>query len=339
MNWKRCGPGLRPWSDATETAMNSEVWHRHALLNRLQSLLLLLVMALFLALLGWLLWGGPGVVWLMLLGLLLVVFNPMTTPHLIMRMYRAAPLRPHQAPALYGLLQQLSERAGLAKSPELYYLPSRVVNAFSVGRRDNGAIAVSDGLLRSLNSREGAAVLAHELSHIRSNDIWVMGLADLFSRLTGLLSLFGQVLLLLNLPLILLSEVSINWLAIAILILAPNLSALAQLGLSRTREFDADLNAARLTGDPEGMAHALIKIEQHQGGILERVFRPQRGTSVPSLLRTHPPTGERVRRLMKLRETAKVDLAHAPYSLTDGLPFTKPVRRSPRRWHISGLWH
>lgn len=318
-----------------------DAWRRHTLLNRLQSLLLLATMAGFLALVGWLLWGGAGVIWLTVLGAVLVLFNPMTTPALIMRMYRAMPLRPDQAPALYALLQQLSERAGLARVPELYYLPSQVVNAFAVGRREDGAIALTDGLLRALDSREGAAVLAHELSHIRSNDIWVMGLADLFSRLTGFLSLFGQILLLLNLPLILLAEVSINWFAIAVLILAPNLSALAQLGLSRTREYDADLNAARLTGDPEGLARALLKIEQRQGGWLERIFLPQRGTPEPSLLRTHPPTQERVRRLMELQESMRLDPSprRRITALADQLPFAEPVRRSPRRWYISGLWH
>lgn len=321
--------------------MESELWYRHAFLNRLQSLLLLLVMAAFLGLLGWLLWGAMGVVWLMVFGAVLVLFNPMTTPQLIMRMYRAMPLRPAESPALYGLLQQLAERAGLARVPELYYLPSPMVNAFAVGRRAAGAIAVTDGLLRTLNSREGAGVLAHEISHIRSNDMWVMGLADLFSRMTGLLSLFGQILLLLNLPLILLTSVSINWFAILILILAPNLSALAQLGLSRTREYDADLNAVRLTGDPEGLASALVKIEQRQGGWLERIFLPQRGTPEPSLLRTHPPTEERVRRLLELQQSLNLDSARRQplTQLAAELPFAQPLRRSPRHWYISGLWH
>lgn len=320
--------------------MNSALWYRHAFLNRLQSLLLLLAMAAFLALLGWLLWGVTGVVWLMVFGALLVLFNPMNTPYLIMRMYRAVPLRPDQAPALYALLRQLAERAELARLPELYYLPSPMVNAFAVGRREEGAIAVTDGLLRNLNGREGAAVLAHEISHIRSNDMWVMGLADLFSRMTGLLSLFGQILLLLNLPLILMTGVSINWFAIFILILAPNLSALAQLGLSRTREYHADLNAARLTGDPEGLASALVKIEQRQGGWLERIFLPQRGTPEPSLLRTHPPTEERVRRLMELQQSLDLEEHRKQIAvLADELPFARPLRRSPRRWYISGLWH
>ena len=82
---------------------------------------------------------------------------------------------------------------------------------------------------------------------------------------------------------------------------APTLSVLAQLGLSRTREYDADLNAAQLTGDPEGLARALVKIERVQGSWIERLFLPGRGVPEPSSLRTHPRTEDRVRRLMELQ--------------------------------------
>ncbi len=151
-----------------------------------------------------------------------------------------------------------------------------MLNAFAVGTRKHAAIAVTDGLVRQLDMRELVGVVAHEISHVRNNDLWVMGLADMFSRTTSILSLIGQFLLFLNLPLILLSQVTVNWFAIFLLIFAPNLSALAQLALARTREFDADLNAARLTGDPDGLASALVKIERAQGGWLERIFMPNR---------------------------------------------------------------
>ena len=104
-------------------------------------------------------------------------------------MYGASRLTPEQAPPLWRLAATLGERAGLANQPELYYLPSQMLNAFAVGSKTNAAIGVTDGLLRQLDQRELTAVLAHEISHIRSNDLWVMGLADLFSRATSLLSL------------------------------------------------------------------------------------------------------------------------------------------------------
>ncbi len=319
--------------------MNSLIWYRHAFANRIQSLLLLLAMSAFLALLGAILWGEDGVIGLLFMGLMLVLFNPVITPQLIMRMYRARPLSRSQAPALHAALEQLAQRAQLPLTPVLYYVPSRMVNAFAVGTRRQSAIAVSDGLLRILDTRETIGVLAHEISHIQNNDMWVMGIADIFSRLTSMLSLFGQLLLLLNLPLIIFSAISVNWTAILILIFAPSLSALAQLGLSRTREYDADLNAARLAGDPEGLARALVKIDRHQGSFMERIFLPGRRIPEPSLLRTHPPTEERVRRLVELRHDASVAGMNLPANgFMPDVFLNNPAQRPPR-WHINGLWH
>ncbi len=321
--------------------MNSEIWQQHALVNRLQTLVLLAVMAAFLALLGWLLWGSDGLIMLMVAGVVILLFSPSITPRLVMRLYRAEPLTPEQAPRLYEALGELTQHSGLPTRPTLYYLPSSMVNAFAVGHPGQAGIAVSDGLLRNLNFREIVAVLAHEISHVRSNDMRVMGLADVFSRLTSTLSLFGQLLLLLNLPLLLFGAVTVNWFAILLLILAPTLSALAQLGLSRTREYDADLNAARLTGDPEALAQALMKIEQVQGGWMERIFLPGRRLPEPSMLRTHPPTEERVRRLRALqlpdRRLLQSGLTSQEAALMQDL-LPRPVRRGPR-WHINGLWH
>ncbi len=320
--------------------VRSGTWHQHSVANRLQSALLLLLMGGFLGLLGWLLWGIKGVLMLVLLGLILMLFNPGTTPWLIMRMYGGVRLSTDQAPLLQSALLELSKRAGLSHIPSLYYIPSRIVNAFALGQRDDAAIAVSDGLLRTLDSRETVAVLAHELSHVRNNDIRVMGVADLFSRLTSLLSLFGLLLLILNLPLVLLGAVGVNWFAILVLIFAPNLSALAQLGLSRTREYDADLNAVNLTGDPEGLARALVKIEQTSGSFLKRILLPGRRAPEPSLLRSHPPTDERVRRLMRLKDSQ----LNAPFAIQlrqDNLPdfmVSALTQRTPR-WRITGLWH
>lgn len=321
-------------------AIDLEHWNQHALANRLQTLLLLTIMGGLMLLLGFLLWGVDGLIILTLAGGLLLILNPRFTPQLIMRLYGAYPLSQRQAPLLHAAIMELSRRAELRVAPTLYYIPSSLLNAFTVGRRDNASIALSDGLLRALNDEELIGVLAHEISHIRNNDMRVMGMADMFSRLTGVFSLFGQLLLLLNLPLILLTDTSIDWFAILLLIISPHICALAQLGLSRTREYDADLNAARLTGDPEVLAKALVKIENAQGGWLEKLFFPGRKIPEPSLLRTHPPTEERVRRLLELKIPEKfhpLQLILSRGALHD-LLHVERVRRKPR-WHIGGLWH
>ena len=319
--------------------INSEGWKHHAWINRMQSLLLLGFLGSYLALLGWILWGVDGVVMLLVMAFVFVIVNPTISPRLIMYLYGAQPITPTHAPDHYAVVHELAKRSGLTFIPALYYVPSPMVNAITVGKNEESVIAVTDGLLRVLEPREQIGVLAHVMSHIRGNDMWVMGLADTLSRMTGVLSLFGQVLLLINLPMMMMGKVTISWLAILILIMAPTLSALAQLGLSRTREYDADLNAAVLTGDPEGLARALVKIERIQGNWLERLFLPGRRLPEPSLLRTHPPTDERVRRLMEFKRDFEQDaLSHPdPESLQEMLNARK-TRRRPR-WHISGLWH
>lgn len=315
--------------------MKGEITRWHTIINHLQALLLVGVMLGLLMLLGWLIWGGDSIIWLLLSGALLVMFNPAISPQLVMRLYRAKRLIPAQAPVLFRILNELSSRAGLPNIPSLYYLPSSMVNAFAVGNRRQAAVSLTDGLLNVLDTREIIAILAHEISHIQHNDLWLMGMADLFSRVTSLLSLLGQLLLLVNLPLILLSGVGINWLAILILILAPTLSSLVQLGLSRVREFNADLSAVRLTGDPEGLAMALSKVER-QNPLIEQILLPGRRTPDPSILRTHPPTEERIRRLLDLQRDFRNDLIHGREM--EYRPFTEPVKRPPV-WHITGLWH
>ncbi len=129
--------------------MKAAVWRRHRLLNGLQSLLLLGAMAAILSGLGWVVAGESGVFWALAGGVALVLFNPGFSPRLVLRMYAARALGPREAPALHGLLATLAERAGLPTAPELYYVPSRMLNAFAVGTRSHSAVAATDALLRT----------------------------------------------------------------------------------------------------------------------------------------------------------------------------------------------
>ena len=321
------------------TDIDIATWQQHRWLNRIQSATLLILMGGFLALLGWLLIGLPGVLMLVSVGVTGILLNPLTSPRWVMRLYGARRLDEGHAPGLWRALSILAQRAGLPSAPAIYYVPSRVLNAFAVGAPHQSVIALTDGLIRQLNDRELVGVLAHEISHIVNNDLWVMGLADVFSRATSLLSLIGQFLLILNLPLVLAGAAAINWWAILLLIFAPNLSALAQLALSRTREYDADLNAVRLTGDTQGLSSALAKIEQLQGGWLERILLPGRGVPEPSLLRTHPRTEDRIERLAALEAETRA-FPTADHGREDALVGfrNRPITRSPR-WHVTGLWH
>lgn len=311
-------------------------WRHQAVLNALQSVALILFMGGFMALLGWQLWGSSGVALLLLLGVMTTLFNPALSPRWVMKLYDARPLSSAQAPALSEVTDWLCERAGLTHRPELYLIPSRVINAFSVGYSGRSVVALSDAMIRQLSLRELAGVVAHELSHIRHNDLWVLGLADLFSRLTSVMALVGQILLLLNLPLLLLGMVTINWSLIILLMIAPLISALAQLALSRTREYAADLSAARLTGDPAGLAAALEKIEQAQGGWMEHILTPGRRVPDPSLLRTHPRTAERVERLLELDRELQLEDRLPLERLLHRFDHPEVTRRPKRR--LWGTW-
>ncbi len=274
----------------------------HGMNNLLHTLVLLVGLFGLLLLLGWLFAGEIGMLWAVLLGIIPLFVSIRVLPRMVLKLYRTRELSAAEAPELFTLAAELSKRAGLRAMPRLYYIPSRMALIFSVGFGREGAIAVTDGLLRLFTLRELVGVVGHEISHIRNNDTWVMSFADVVSRITGTLSLFGQVLVLINLPLYFLGNRALPWIPVILLTFAPAVSALMQLALSRTREFDADLHAARLTGDPAGLAAALGKLEKYQERLLGKQRIPRHRGGEPSLLRTHPRTDERVRRLLQIAE-------------------------------------
>lgn len=312
--------------------MNADAVHGHAAANRLQTLLLIGALLAIGGLAGFVLFGEQGL-WLALAAIALtLVIEPLGATRLTLAFYRARPIAPDEAPQLWRTLEVLAGRAGLPAVPVPHYVPSPVVNAFAVGRRRASAIALTDGLLARLGPRELAAVLAHEVAHIAHGDLKVMNLADYVSRLTGLFALFGQALLIVLLPAWLLGLGEPPWLGLLLLLAAPQLALLAQLGLSRVREFDADLAAARLTGDPQALASALARIERASHSWRAWLL-PGWGNPEPSWLRTHPPTEERIRRLLSLELPAPG--GEAPMPAFRHRPAA--VRAGPR-WYPGGVW-
>lgn len=310
----------------------------HKLRNLAQSAMLVLGMALVAGLCAWVIWGPGGIFWAIAGVVLAMVVSPSIPPAFVLQLYRARPLEPAEFPKGYAILTELARRAGLPQMPTLYYVASSVLNAFAVGSRNSAAIAVTDGLLRTLNLRQLMGVLAHEVSHVRNNDLWIMGLADTMSRLTSLLSYFGLFLLALNLPLLLAGAAVVPWLLVAVLVLAPTLMSLLQLALSRSREFDADLDAAELSGDPVGLASALEHMNRLQGRFWEEILLPGRRIPQPSLLRSHPPTAERIRRLLELAEPTHPPMTRRP-SEPLALPVALRIVESRPRWRWPGLWY
>jgi heat shock protein HtpX len=252
-------------------------------------------------------------------------------------MYRARAIGPHDLPEVLPALRVLAQRAGLERVPRLYYVPSAMLNAFAVGGRDDAVIAVTDGMLRALTLRELIGVLAHEISHIRNRDLWLMGIADLAGRLTRLMGLFGFALVLVGLPLWLSGAGGVPLLLIPLLVFAPQITTLLQLALSRAREFDADLDAAGLTGDPGGLASALAKLERHQRSPWEQILLPGQRLPDPSILRTHPPTEERIARLQSLTDPAS--LPPLPSAGAARVEAAWPAVHRPPRARLIGFWY
>lgn len=315
----------------------------HKTRNMLHSVVLLGGMGALLALSTWLIWGAIGVAVSLVVVAAMFALAPRVPPEAIMAMYRARSLDQRSGGQLTAMVHTLAERADLAALPRLYVIPSMTLNAFATGTPGHAAIAITEGLLRRLTMREIAGVLAHEMSHIRNNDLWVMGLADVVSRFTQALSYAGIFAAALNVFGLFQGETVVNWFAVLLLYLAPTLSSLLQLGLSRTREYDADLEGAMLTGDPLGLASALQRLEQYTGRFWEDMMLPVPGRRVPypSILRSHPATADRVARLRALN--ARQDhRERAPPLVTTEEPMVSllgfgPIAMRPRyRW--PGVW-
>lgn len=324
---------LRPQSHLNEAERR-----RHKAANVMQSLLLLGGMMAIAALCAWALFGTEGLLWGAIGGALALLLSPRVSPRVILPMYRARPITRRQLPDLVDVVERIAARAGLPRPPTLYYVPSSTLNAFAVGSPEESSIAVTDGMLRAMSLREMVGVLAHEISHIRNRDLWVMNLADTMSRLTATMAHIGFFLVFFTLPLSLAGEMRFPWLLILILWLAPTAGSLLQLALSRTREYDADLDAAALTGDPVALASALARIERRQGRVWEDLFMPGRRIPDPSLLRTHPPTEERIERLLALRPPSERRMEKASRPVLEVHNPFAPVAGRPR-WRFTGHWY
>jgi heat shock protein HtpX len=321
--------------------LDAEQLNAHRRRNLLHSVLLVAGMSLIVLASSTLIWSWPGALGAGLFLAALIAIGPRVPPEAVMRLYKGVPIDSRNGTQLHRLVEVLADRAELERHPRLYVIPSTTLNAFAAGTPSHAAIGITEGLLRRLDLRQIAGVIAHEMSHIRNNDLHVMAMADALTRFTQLLAYLGLMLALLNIPAMLLGFDTFSWIAILLLYLAPMLTSLLQMGLSRTREYDADLEAAGLTGDPAGLASALGALERYQGRFWEDLMLPvpSRRIPHPSLLRSHPETGERIARLRALEarphQTRPIAIGDAPLFTLVG---QGPAGMSPR-YRALGLWY
>ncbi len=306
----------------------------HDLRNALHTVVLVGGSALLVAAIAWTVLGPTGLVWAAILGAFGLWTMGRVSPKMVLGLYKARALSPDELPDIHHVVRELSMRADLPSIPQLYYVPSKMLNAFAVGTPQDSAIAVTDGLIRAMTMRQLAGILAHETSHIKSGDLRVMALADVLTRITSSMSVLG----LIGIPALFGAGIDIPWIGVLLLIFAPTLGGLLQLGLSRTREYDADLDGAALTGDPEGLASALETLERRQGRVWEGLF-PAGRVPNPSLLRTHPATADRVARLLALAGVAHAQIALPATRPVPGPSLVPPIRKPRIHWRRMGIWY
>lgn len=302
-----------PTMPRKEVRMSSVTSPRRRLGNQIRTVALLGALAAAVAGAGSLL--GPGFA---LIGLAVALAINLGayffSDRLVLRMSGARPLPRDEAPALHAMLDELAARAAIP-APRLYLTPEAQPNAFATGRDPrHGVVAVAAGLLATLSPRELRGVLAHELAHIKNRDVLVATIAGaMASALTWLAhalafsSLFGGGDD---------DEQGSGAGGLLFMLFAPIGATLIQLGVSRSREYLADAEAARLTDDPEGLALALERLEAaapHAAAIQApepataslRIANPLAGGGgLAGWFSTHPPIAERARRLRAMAPAA-----------------------------------
>lgn len=293
------GAPCRPLVRARPVALlDPQALRRQRRLNRLHSAANLLTLIGLAALTGLLIAGPDGLALAAGLAAVFLLGGAMAGDEVLVRAYGARRVTPPLAPDLVRVMAELARRAGLPRVPTLYVVPSHVLQALAAGSRTAPAIAVTSALLHALPAREVAAVLAHEVAHIRHADTFLMRLAAAAGMMTHAMATTGLFLLVAYLPALQATNAAVPWPAILLLISAPLVGDLLQLSLSRRREFLADAGAVELTGDPVALANALRRLQTMQGDDWERFA--SRGWRWLHWLRTHPTTQERVARLAEL---------------------------------------
>ena len=280
--------------------MNNKTIIRNLIENTFKTVFILLLMIGMACYLGYILAGIPGLIWAGFIIFTLSIIGPGFSRAILFRLHKIRPIDPFEAPKLYDIVRELSSRAGMDRYPTLYYLPHNMMRAFTLGTGENAAIGISDGMVRRMNLREIQGVLAHEISHIKHKDIWTMTFADMVGNFIRLLSFSAQILVIVNIPFILSGDFYISLISIIIVVLTPTWVTFLQFALSRTREYNADLGAAELTGDPGGLVSALHKLEAEKRRLtlFHRAWTPGHRSDPPVWLRTHPVTATRIQKLL-----------------------------------------
>ena len=270
----------------------------------IRTTILLATLSGLLVAIGYIIGGASAALGFLFLAALLNMGSYFFSDKIALTMSRAKPISESEAPRLYQIVRELCTRAGLPM-PRIYMIPVDQPNAFATGRNPkHAAVAVTRGIMQLLSEDELRGVLGHELTHVKNYDILITSVA---ATIGAAITYLGYMLLWFgddnNSPLGLIGT-------LAMVLLAPLAATIIQLSISRQREFAADAGGAELTGNPESLASALLRLEEgakaapmqvNQAAEPLYIVKPFKGGGFANLFSTHPPIDERVRRLRQMR--------------------------------------
>ncbi len=265
---------------------------------------------------GYLIGGGSGALIALIIAAGTNLFSYWNADKLVLSMHNAQEVDEHGAPELVAIVRELAQRAGLPM-PRVYLMDSPQPNAFATGRNpQRAAVCATTALLNTLNRDEIAGVIAHELAHVRNHDTLTMTITATIAGAISMLAQFGMFfrgggrdnnggLGIVG--------------SILMLILAPLAAMIVQMAISRTREYAADNLGARISGRPDALASALVKISRMAEGVPNDtaeahpttaplfIINPLSGRGIDNLFSTHPSTENRVAALEKLSREMDLD--------------------------------
>ena len=285
-------------------------WKADSGLNARMVLSFVILGILYIIFLGILHYLGVGYIPLAIIASAMILAQWYFSDKIVLWSSGATIVSKEQYPRLHEIVERLSADNGIPK-PKVAIVNSRVPNAFATGKSPKSSlVAVTSGILDLLDDDELEAVIGHELSHVRSRDVLVLTLASVFSMVAWYLVQFGffgglQVR----------GRNSSGGTAIVILVALITwvVSFLIIRAISRYREYSADRSGAIMTGKPDKLANALLKISGKIGNIPTRelenvqklnaffIIPALSGSSIANLFSTHPPVEKRVQKLREMK--------------------------------------
>ncbi len=269
--------------------------------SNFKTFLFLTVLTVLFVLVGSLIGGTQGAVIAFILALVMNLFTYWFSDKIVLKRYSAREVSRTDNSRLYNIVEELASKADMPM-PRVYVIPDRTPNAFATGRNpSHAAVAATEGILQLLNDEELSGVMAHELTHVKNRDTLT---STVVASIVGAITMVGQM------GRYNVSSRNRNPLMLIVLLLAPLAAMLIRMAISRVREYAADEGGAKISGKPLGLANALSKISQGATSDPIRMGNPADSHlfivnpflgGLQSLLSTHPPMTERVRRLKEMK--------------------------------------